>query len=248
MNENAIELDHVTKSFSIYSQPQDTLYDRVCSIFKKKDMTRLTVLDDVSFTVKKGEMLGIIGRNGIGKTTLLRLIAKIYKPDSGTIFTDGTVIPLLELGTGFNPDLTARENILLYGQLLGFSLEKIKERVGTILEFAELEKFANVKIKIFSAGMYVRLAFSTAIQVDPDILLADEILSVGDLTFQQKSMEAFISFRKRGKTVLYVSHSLDSIKLLCDRALFLNDGKIIHIGKPTDVIDTYVRIFQERST
>ncbi len=240
MEINAIELEHVSKTFRIYLEKRD-LAEQITNPFKRNKYRDLHVLNNVTFSVKKGEMFGIIGRNGIGKTTLLRLIANIYKHDSGKIRTYGNIVPLLELGIGFNPEFTARNNIILYGKILGFSNKVIKNKVETILQFAELEDFADTKLKNFSSGMYARLAFSTAMQVEPDILLVDEILSVGDITFQKKSFEAFKSFKKNKKTIVYVSHNLDSVKELCDRALFLNDGKIEFIGSPKDAIDAYIK-------
>lgn len=243
MNANAIEFENVTKHFRIHHEKRNTVFEHMTNIFNRSDhFEQLTVLNGVSFSVKRGEMFGIIGRNGAGKTTLLRLIAGIFKPDSGIIRTNGNVIPLLELGTGFQPDLTARDNIILYGIVLGFSRKAITEKVEEILKFAELEKFADTKIKSFSSGMYSRLAFSTAVQVDPDILLVDEVLAVGDLPFQQKSFEAFMSFRKREKTILYVSQNLESVKQLCDRALLLHEGRIESIGPPDTVVDAYMKI------
>jgi len=244
MTENAITVQSVSKQFKIHHE--NTLFNRFLNhVHNKKDTDELTILKDVTFEVKKGEMFGIIGNNGVGKTTLLRLIAGIYKPDSGTIQTSGSMIPLLELGTGFNPEMSAVDNIIMYGKLLGFSDKQIRKRVHDILAFAELERFADVKIKTFSAGMYTRLSFSTSIQIDPDILLVDEILSVGDASFQKKSFDAFMSFHKKGKTVLYASHNLESIKNLCDRALFLQNGRIGHIGKPEEVIDAYTRTLSD---
>ncbi len=243
MSENVIEVENITKSFRIYHDKQNSVFETITSPFtKKRHFEILTVLDDVSFTVKKGEMVGIIGLNGSGKTTLLRLISRIYYPDKGQISTRGTIIPFLELGAGFQPELTARDNIILYGIILGFSKKEIKKKLDEIIKYAELEKFIDTKLKNFSSGMYARLAFSTAIQVDPDILLVDEILSVGDLPFQKKSFNTFMDFRKRGKAILFVSHNLTSIKDICDRAIFINKGKIHTIGEPTKVIEEYTKV------
>ncbi|MFY3742037.1 MAG: lipopolysaccharide transport system ATP-binding protein [Candidatus Nitrosomirales archaeon] len=243
MDANAIEFENVTKSFRIHHEKINSVFEHVSNIFNRQNQfERLTVLNDVSFTVKQGEMFGIIGRNGVGKTTLLRLIANIFKADKGIVRTNGSIIPLIQLGAGFEPDLTTSDNIILYGVILGFSRKEITEKVEDILKFAELEKFADTKIKNFSSGMYSRLAFSTAIQVDPDILLVDEVLAVGDESFKQKSFEAFMSFRKKGKTILYVSHNLESIKELCDRALLLHKGSIQSIGSPTTVVDAYMKV------
>lgn len=247
MPENVIEVINITKSFRIYHDKQNSVFETITSPFtKQRNFETLTVLDDVSFTVKKGEMVGIIGLNGSGKTTLLRLISRIYRPDKGQVVTKGTIIPFLELGVGFQPELTARDNIILYGIILGFSKKEIKEKLDEIIKFAELEKFIDTKLKNFSSGMYARLAFATAIQVDPDILLVDEILSVGDLPFQKKSFNTFMDFRKRGKAILFVSHNLNSIKDNCDRAIFINKGKIHSIGEPTKVIEEYTKVVNSK--
>jgi ABC-2 type transport system ATP-binding protein len=235
-----IQVQNVVKKFRIYDN-EKTIFERLRNIVNRAPFyEELMVLDDVSFEVNKGEIVGMIGRNGSGKTTLLRLIARIMRPNMGTIHTVGSIVPLLELGTGFEPDMTASDNIIQYGIILGFSIKEIKAKVEDILKFAELEKFANTKLSKFSTGMTARLAFSTAAQVDPDILLVDEVLSVGDLSFHQKSYKEFTSFKERKKTVVLVSHSLEPIRKLCDRALLLDNGKIQSIGEPEKVIDAYL--------
>lgn len=242
---NVIEVRNVTKSFKIYHERKSTLFDHMLGFVNRNNTSeRLTVLDNITFDIKKGEMIGIVGRNGEGKTTLLRLLSRILKPDSGTIHINGSVVPFLELGTGFQPELTAKDNILLYGTLLGFTKKEMKEKMGEILSYAEIEKFADTKLKNFSSGMYSRLAFSTAIQVNPDILLVDEVLSVGDVPFQEKSFNTFMSFKKKGKTIVFVTHSLMQVQRLCDRAVFLNKGKIHSIGKPNEIINEFYRIVE----
>ncbi len=239
----AIEFQNVVKKFKIYHEKRRMVFDHLVNIANRNNhYEELVALDNVSFSVKKGEMLGIIGRNGSGKTTLLRLIANIFKPESGIIRTNGTMVPLLELGTGFQGELTAIDNIIQYGIILGFIKKEITSRVDEILRFAELEKFADTKIRNFSSGMIARLAFSTAIQVEPDILLVDEVLAVGDLAFQQKSYKAFLSFKEKKKTIVYVSHNIDSVKQLCDRALLLHEGRMQSVGPPDAVIDAYMKI------
>ncbi|MGI0073089.1 MAG: ABC transporter ATP-binding protein [Nitrosotalea sp.] len=239
-NTNSIILDDVSKTFKVHHEKRESFYEYLVSIFdRKKSSEDLLLLKNISFSVKKGEMLGIIGLNGSGKTTLLKLISGIYTPDSGSITVDGKVIPFLELGAGFNGELTARDNIITYGIILGFSKKEIKKRIDEITKFSELEKFLDTKIKNFSNGMIARLAFSTAIQVDPNILLVDEILSVGDISFQEKSFNAFMDFKKRGKTIVFVSHAIDQVEKLCDRVLWIHNGQIQAYGNPSDVIEKY---------
>ena len=247
MTDYAISVKNLKKKFRIYHENRDTVYEMLSGIFNRsKYYEDLTVLDDVSFEVKKGEMFGIIGKNGTGKTTLLRLLSQIYKPDSGSIKINGSLIPLLGLGAGFQLEMTAIDNVILYGRLLGFSKNEIKSKLKDIMKFAELEKFADIKLKNFSSGMYARLAFATAIQVDPEIILVDEVLSVGDINFKKKSHEAFLSFKERSKSIILVSHDLNVIKENCDRVMFLNDGKIVSIGNPNEVIDTYTEFFKDK--
>jgi len=203
---------------------------------------KLVALDNISFEVSKGEVLGIIGLNGSGKTTLLRTIGGIYKPTSGTVQVNGKLAPLLQIATGFNNELVARENIVLYGMLMGMPKSKIEAKIDSIIEFAELEKFSEMKLLHYSSGMKARLAFSTALQIDPDILLVDEILSVGDVSFKEKSFDAFLSFKKKGKTILFTSHSKSMISKLSDRAMLLQKGKMVKIGDADEVIKRYDEI------
>ena len=240
MLENSINVTDVSKKFRLYHEKRTTLYESITgSINRKPHYESLQVLNNVSFNVKKGESFGIVGRNGSGKTTLLRILSKIYQPDSGTVETTGTVIPVLALGLGFHPDLTAITNIYQSSILLGISKNEIKEKINDIIKFAELEKFADTKLKNFSSGMAMRLAFATAVQVDPAVLLLDEVIAVGDVNFQKKCLAVMQDFKKRGKSIVLVSHSSTSIKELCDRAMFLKDGSIETIGHPNDVIDSY---------
>lgn len=240
MSEVAVEVKNVSKTFRIYHERRDSIYEAMAAWFsKKKYYENLEVLKNISFSVKKGEMFGIIGRNGAGKTTLLRIIAGIYKPDSGNVTVNGSLIPFLGLGTGFQIDLTAKTNVIQYGILLGFKKREIAERVNEIMKFAELEKFADIKLKNFSSGMYARLAFSTAVQVDPDILIIDEALYAGDMAFQRKCADTIVSFKKRGKAIILVSHNMIPIQSQCERAMFLNGGIIESIGHPDDVVEQY---------
>ena len=206
---------------------------------RKKVKNDFYALTDVNFQVKRGEVIGLIGSNGAGKSTLLKVVAGVMKPTKGKIEVKGNVCPMIELGAGFDYDLTARENIYLNGAILGYSKEFIEKKFNEIIDFSELSDFLNVPVKNFSSGMIARLAFSIATIVDPEVLIVDEILSVGDLAFQQKSEEKMKSMIGGGTTVLYVSHSIDSIKSLCDRVIWLEHGKIVEIGDPRVVCKKY---------
>ena len=240
MLENSINVKNVSKKFRLYHEKRTTIYESILgSVNRKPHYETLQVLNNISFSVKKGESFGIVGRNGSGKTTLLRILSKIYQPDSGSVETNGIVVPVLALGLGFHPDLTAVTNIYQSSILLGISKKQIAEKIDDIIKFAELEKFADTKIKNFSSGMAMRLAFSTAVQVDPAVLLLDEVMAVGDINFQKKCLDVMLDFKKRGKSIVLVSHGPDSIQSFCDRAMFIKDGSIDIIGKPDEVIDSY---------
>ncbi|HXT83345.1 MAG TPA: ABC transporter ATP-binding protein [Verrucomicrobiae bacterium] len=246
MSETAIKLENVEKSFRIFKEKKQSIFHLITSF---NDTTRgyekLKILDNVSFEVKKGEMVGIIGRNGSGKTTLLKLIAGVLHPDKGTIVRNGEITPFLEIGTGFNGELSARENIILYGIILGFSKGVIKNKVEDIIKYAELEKFIDTKLKHFSSGMYARLAFATAVQVDPEIMLVDEVLSVGDAAFQKKSFDTFKEFIKRKKTILFISHDLNSVRNLCNSVMVIDKGKIVCNDKPDIAIEYYQNLLNQ---
>ena len=237
----SVDVKHVSKNFRLYHENRTSVYESLIGTFsRKKHYEQLIALDDVTFDVKKGEMFGIIGRNGSGKTTLLKILSHIYQADSGSVDVNGTIIPLLALGLGFHPELTASTNIVQSGILLGLSKKAITDRIDDVIKFAELEKFADIKIKNFSAGMNMRLAFSTAMQINPDVLILDEVLAVGDINFQKKSFDAIMDFKNRGKSVILVSHEMNTIHKFCDRALFLKDGKVEKIGTPDEAIASYV--------
>jgi len=239
---NAIEVRNIHKNFLIHQEKRTTVFDYLTSLVSPgKKNESLRVLDDVSFSVKRGETLGIVGLNGCGKTTLLRILSRIYSPDSGKGVSRGKIIPFLGLGAGLNPELTAKDNIVLYGVILGFTRDEITKKIRQIAEFAGVEDFLDTKLKNFSSGMSARLAFSVAVQVDPDILIVDEVLAVGDVRFREKSFDKFMEFKKRGKTIIYVSHNVRDIKDICDRAIFLHGGKILAEGDPAEVVDAYLR-------
>jgi lipopolysaccharide transport system ATP-binding protein len=244
---DAITVRSLHKSFRLYHEKKSTVYEHLVGLFsKKRGYEKLNVLNGISFDVKKGEMMGIIGKNGQGKTTLLQILCGILKPDSGDVQLSGSTVPFLSLGTGFQPDLSAIDNIVMYGLYLGLTKKEIKERIPQVLSYAELERFADTKLKHFSTGMFARLAFATAVQVDPDILLVDEVLSVGDVSFQEKSFETFLSFKRRGKTIVFVTHSLELVKRLCDRAIFIQNGKIQKIGRPHEVVEEFYNFYEIR--
>lgn len=241
MSEFALRVKDVSKKFKLYHEKRTSLYEVITSgVNRGRHYETIQTLDNVSFDLKKGEGLGIIGRNGSGKTTLLRIISNIYQPDSGSVEINGTIVPVLALGLGFHPEFTAIDNIYQSSVLLGISRKQISQRVDKIIEYAELEKFADTKFKNFSSGMQMRLAFSTAVQVDPDILLLDEVYAVGDLKFQKKCFDTILDFKKQGKSIILVSHGMDPIKKICDKALFLNQGKIDTIGTPDEAIAAYI--------
>ena len=245
MTENIIELQNVSKEFQLNSTSEGFGYFRNFNLGKPKK--KIKALDNISFSVEKGEVFGIIGLNGSGKTTLLQVIAGLYNPDLGSVKVYGTLAPILQIGVGFNMELLPSENIIIYGMMLGFPKSEIKNKINSILEFAELGKFSSMKIKHFSSGMKSRLAISTIFQLNPDIFLLDEVLAVGDINFKKKCFDAFSSFKKNGKTILYVTHSLNTVTEFCDRALILHTGKILMIGKPNEVVSKYKELSKEYS-
>lgn len=245
---NVIELSHISKTFRIYHERRNSLFEYLTSFFNRKNSyEKIKVLDDVSFSITKGEMIGILGLNGSGKTTLLKIISKIYVPDNGIVKTTGKITPLLGIGGGFNDELSGKDNIILYGVILGFSKKEMIKKINHIIKFAELEKFLDVKLKNYSTGMRARLAFSTAMEVDPNILLVDEVLSVGDIGFQEKSFRTFMEFKKRGKTIIFVSHDINQIQNLCDKVVWLDKGVFRMYGDPTDVVNSYKEFSKQKN-
>lgn len=240
MNNISIKVDKVSKTFNI-NQSRGIL-NLIKKNSKHTKNEKILALDKISFTVSEGEILGIIGLNGSGKTTLLRIIAGVYQPDKGEIKINGNIAPLMQLGAGFNPELNTLDNILLNGMLLGISKQEIQNKIKGILEYAELEKFSNLKLKYFSAGMRARLAFSIAIQIDSDIFLIDEILSVGDKEFQKKSYETIFSLKKRNKTVIHTTHNLKRLIEFSDRVIVLDKGKMLIDAKPEIAIQKYLEL------
>lgn len=243
MLETCIVVKNLSKSFF----PFHMLYGIKSLIFnlnliRLARQSKFQALKNITFSVQRGESVGIVGKNGSGKSTLLYLIAGILKPTSGYIEVKGRISPLLELGTGFHPDFNAVDNIVLNATLLGLSLKEARNKVDSILEFAELERFKDVPLRAFSSGMVARLAFAVAIHLSPDILLIDEILSVGDASFQEKSKKAILSLRDRGVTIVFVSHSESDVKLLCDRALLLHHGELVYDGDVDSVFKEYRKL------
>lgn len=240
MAREVIEVKNLVKEFYKGQKAKLSLKEYFVNPFKKVSREKFRAVDDLSFSVEKGEFLGIIGRNGSGKSTLLKMLAGILKPTSGEVKLHGKLIPFLELGVGFNPELTARENVYLNGTILGMTQEQIDAKFNDIVEFAEIGDFIDTQVKNFSSGMYVRLAFSIAIQAEADIYLIDEILAVGDLNFQQKCFNHFKEFKKLGKTVVFVSHDLGSVREFCDRVMYIKFGKMMNMGRTSEVIEDYV--------
>jgi ABC-2 type transport system ATP-binding protein len=242
----AIEVRGLEKSFRIPTHRVDSLKERAVRPFATRDYRELRALDGISFEIRRGEFFGIVGRNGSGKSTLLKLLASIYRPDAGKIRMAGRMAPFIELGVGFNPELTARENILLNGVMMGLSPLETRQRLDAVLDFAELHDFADLRLKNYSSGMMVRLAFSMMLQVDADILLIDEVLAVGDAAFQQKCADAFHRMKAEGKTIALVTHEMSTVEAYCHRAMLIDGGKIHHLGDPAEVGRRYIRLNFER--
>ena len=237
----AIQVKNVTKSFKLFYDKPNTLKERLVFWNKKKTETR-TVLDNINLDIKKGETVALIGVNGSGKSTLLKLMTKIIYPTKGSIITNGKLTSLLELGAGFHPDFTGRENIYFNASIFGLTAAEIDKRVDEIIEFSELQEFIDSPVRTYSSGMYMRLAFSVAINVDADILLIDEILAVGDQHFQEKCFAKLHELKESDKTIVIVSHSLESVKKLCDRAIWIYNGRVEKDGNTKEVVDEYLKV------
>jgi lipopolysaccharide transport system ATP-binding protein len=236
-----ITLSQVNKVFRLPHDRRTTLRQRFVGLFQKNTYEELYALRDISLKVNEGEFLGIIGKNGSGKSTLLKLIANVLEPTSGTITVDGSVAPFLELGVGFQWDLTVKDNIFFYGALLGMSRKEIANKYDWIIDFSGLERFVDAKLKNLSSGMQVRLGFSITVAVESPILLVDEVLAVGDIDFQQKCYNAFDTFKKDGRTIVFVSHNLSSVERFSDAVVLLETGAIRAEGCPKDILELYVR-------
>jgi ABC-2 type transport system ATP-binding protein len=243
----AIQVERLEKSFRIPTHRIDSLKERFVRPFSSREYRELRALDGISFEIGQGEFFGIVGRNGSGKSTLLKLLASIYKADAGTIRMAGRLAPFIELGVGFNVELTARENVVLNGVMMGLTPQETRRRLDAVLEFADLQEFVDLKLKNYSSGMLVRLAFSLMMEVDADILLIDEVLAVGDAAFQQKCADAFREMKAAGKTIVLVTHEMATVEEYCHRAMLIDGGRIQHIGDPAEVGRRYLRLNFERS-
>ena len=240
-NEYAIKVSGVSKMYKLYKRNRDRIADSL-GLSRKKLYEEHYALNDINFEIKTGESVGIIGTNGAGKSTILKIITGVLKPTTGTLDINGRISALLELGAGFNQEYTGIENIYLNGTMLGYSREEIDEKMDDILSFADIGEFVYQPVKTYSSGMFVRLAFAVAINIDPEILIVDEALSVGDVFFQAKCYKKFEEFKKQGKTILFVSHDLSSIRKYCDRVILFNKGHKLAEGNPKDMIDLYKKI------
>jgi len=248
-DEIAVSVKSVSKNFMLPHEKVDSLKGVFAHPFKNRKKVEVQhALKDISFDVKRGEFFGIVGRNGSGKSTLLKIIANIYQPSKGSVSVNGRLVPFIELGVGFNPELTGRENVFLNGALMGFSKKEITAKYTAIVDFAELERFMDQKLKNYSSGMQVRLAFSVAtILAESDILLIDEVLAVGDADFQRKCFEYFKNLKKNKKTVIFVSHDMGAVREYCDRAVLIDDSKILYEGVPSKIAKEYARLFTEKN-
>lgn len=241
-----VRVEDLWKKFRIPHERRTTIFENMIGVLqmlggKTFSYEEFWALKEVSFTVAKGESLGVIGENGSGKSTLLKILANILRPDRGNVEATGRIAPILELGVGFHPDLTAKENILVYGTIMGLKNSELRKRMDSILQFAALERFRDAKLKNLSSGMQMRLGFSVAMETDPDIFLVDEALAVGDMDFQRKCLSKFKEFKNEGKTIILVSHALNLVGEFCEKALLLSKGEMISFGETEVVINEYVK-------
>lgn len=243
----AITVKGLVKSFKLPHEQHSGIKQVVLNLFRNTGHEKQKVLKNIDFEIKEGEFFGIVGRNGSGKSTLLKLLAGIYVPDQGLVHVNGSLTPFIELGVGFNPELTGRENIYMNGALLGFTNSQMDGMYDEIVQFAELEKFMDQKLKNYSSGMQVRLAFAIAIRADTDILLLDEVLAVGDEAFQRKCLDYFEDLKRKKKTVILVTHDMAAVERFCSRALFLDEGRVVEIGSPYRIAGLYSRKNDEKN-
>ncbi|SFV63061.1 Teichoic acid export ATP-binding protein TagH [hydrothermal vent metagenome] len=241
MNELAIKVKNLQKIYQLYDNPKDRLKEAL-NPFKKSYHRDFYAMNDVSFEIKKGETVGIIGKNGAGKSTLLKMITGVLTPSSGELHTQGSIASLLELGAGFNPEMSGMENIYLNGTLMGFSHADMESKIDAILDFADIGEFIHQPVKMYSSGMFARLAFSVSINVEPDILIVDEALSVGDMAFQMKCFKKFQDFQRQGRTILFVTHALDSVLRYCTRGIVIDAGKMVFDDEPKLAVDAFKKV------
>lgn len=244
-DDTAVKIDGVYKNFKLPHERNSSLKSAITGIYKKRNKGYEVqhALQDISFEIKKGEFFGIVGRNGSGKSTLLKIIAEIYQPTKGVVEKSGKLVPFIELGVGFNPELTGRENVFLNGAMLGFNQQEVEAMYNDIVEFAELGRFMDQKLKNYSSGMQVRLAFSVATRAKAEILLIDEVLAVGDADFQRKCFNYFKSLKKTDVTVVFVSHDMDAVREYCDRAALINDSQIVAVDRADEIAKEYTKLF-----
>ena len=249
MKDVVIEVNSLTKTFKIPTESSNGIKQKTINYIKgKKGYRKFTPLKNISFDIKKGEFFGIVGKNGSGKSTLLKSIAQIYSPTEGSVRVNGSLVPFIELGVGFNPELTGRENVFLNGALLGFSHKEMELIYDDIVEFSELADFMEEKLKNYSSGMQVRLAFSVAIKARGDILMLDEVLAVGDAAFQQKCFDYFEKVKRSNQTVVFVTHDMNAVRRFCSRAMYIENGTIKHIGSPQEIADIYTEVNMDAVT
>lgn len=246
MSDIAVDIKNVVKHFSLPSEKEDSIKLSIVNSLRgksKKNHSTYKALNGIDLKIKKGEFIGILGRNGAGKSTLLKIIAEIYQPTKGSVSINGKLVPFIELGVGFNPNLSGRDNVYLNGAMLGFSRKEIDKMYDSIVDFAELHEFMDAKLKNYSSGQKVRLAFSMAIRADADILLLDEVLAVGDAAFQKKCNDYFESLKEDKKTIILVTHNMSSVRKYCSRAAIIENGKVVFDGVADEAADMYKQLF-----